>query len=189
MTTIREVQKACDLYASGKASIEQVARVAGALASREPELRDEIGRLRAQLAKSYERNKALRLRASALMGHVTRLSGVPERSVIATADPPRPEAVYQIVSQVTGVEADALCGRRRQGDVSRARWLGWMAVRRVWPHLSLPAAGRLFDRDHTVILNAERCGAERLKTDPQFAEDLRSIMNLLADLPETQAAE
>lgn len=185
MTALREMQKVADLYAQGRASVHQIARVS---AARDPRLLAEIDRLSKLLDASNERNRILHARVGGLLSHVHQLTAAIERRKLMCAEVPSAEKVHAAVEKVTGVEAGTLFSKSRLGQLSRARWLGWLATRHLCPELSLTEMGRIFVRDHSSILHALRCGSERLKADPEFAADFHAIVEELADASESEAA-
>lgn len=190
MTTLREIQKACDLYAIGQASLQQVARAAKAdVAAAEAEYQAEAERLSKLLATRDRQVQALKRRIGKLQTHAHRMSAALDRRVLTCSEIPTADKVHAAVAEVTGVEAGALFGKSRNAGLSRARWLGWLAFKRLCPEISLTDIARTFARDHSSILHALRDGGRRLKTDPAFAQDFAAVVELLADLPETEAAE
>ena len=186
MTLLREMQKACDLYALGRASVHQVARAAwGDVVAASA----EVERLSRLLAARDRQVHILKSRIGRLQSRAHRISAAMERRDLKCSEVLTAEKVHAAVEQVTGVQAGSLFGKGRNGELSRARWLGWLAFKRLCPEMSLTETARLFARDHSTILHAHRDGAERLQTDPDFAEDFRSIVELLADPPTSEAAE
>lgn len=189
MSILHELQRVADLYALGAASIQQVMRVAAVDHATETALRNQVNSLAKRLSESNEQNKALRLRNSCLLEHLQRLAEPQDIGIPLSSDAPSAVAVHAAVSRVTGASVEALRGRARPAALARARCLGWLACRRVWPEVSLPEMGRMFGRDHTTILHSLRRGAERMKTDPEFVSDFQAVVNQLADNPGREAAE
>jgi chromosomal replication initiation ATPase DnaA len=66
--------------------------------------------------------------------------------------PPRRIIIEAI--EGTGVTYNEVVGESRTGRVVAARYAAILAVRRAFPHKSLPWLGRVFDRDHSTILHA-----------------------------------
>lgn len=68
-----------------------------------------------------------------------------------------PLTVKQIIESVSfrhQISIGEMLGPRRHKAVKEARWEAINLVRQHKPHLSLPQIGRIFNRDHTTILNA-----------------------------------
>lgn len=94
--------------------------------------------------------------------------GLPETVVpFARKDPPIPPMFnhrgricpHHIIGTMArdfGVTVAEITGPRRGGKVLKARHAVIVAVYQARPDLTLPALGRMFNRDHTTILSALR---------------------------------
>lgn len=60
--------------------------------------------------------------------------------------------IIRLVALRTGVSADDIIGPRRHRPIAAARKAAIKLVHSHCPHLSMPAIGRIFHRDHTTIL-------------------------------------
>lgn len=65
------------------------------------------------------------------------------------------DIIHRIAAE-TGVPYRDIIGVRRSHPIIHARFLAIRAVADAKPHMSLPAIGRVFNRDHTSILHALR---------------------------------
>jgi chromosomal replication initiator protein len=63
------------------------------------------------------------------------------------------EAIIGEVAALYGMEPRAILGRRRTPVVVMARQHAYAEVKARRSHLSLPAIGKAFGRDHTTILH------------------------------------
>lgn len=84
------------------------------------------------------------------------------RCVVETGNGSSAKRIIQMVALAHGVRVSDILGRRRDKLVYAARQDAVKAVAEARPDLSLPQIGRIFDRDHTTILNSLRkSGARR----------------------------
>lgn len=95
--------------------------------------------------------------------------------VMATArlsnlEPPSPPAPYAETERILAEVADKhgltlgdLTGRRVFHRIAHARHEAMWRIARERPHLSLPAIGKLFNRDHTTVIHALRAHERRLQ--------------------------
>jgi hypothetical protein len=67
-----------------------------------------------------------------------------------------PKTIVKLVALRHNLSPDDLSGPRRSSHVVKARHEAIALVYTHCPHLSLPAIGRWFQRDHTTILHALR---------------------------------
>lgn len=73
--------------------------------------------------------------------------------------------IVSAVAAEAGVTVADILGPRRNIPVVRARHEAMRAVARAFPQMSLPQVGRLFQRDHTTILNALRGGSAKSRDE------------------------
>ena len=91
--------------------------------------------------------------------------------------------VIMAVVDDTGLPLKVLLGQCRIREVARPRQVCGYLMRRLCPHLSYPAIGRLLGgRDHTTILHAERTIIRLLPDDPDLARQVERIeAQIIAD--------
>ena len=90
-----------------------------------------------------------------------------------------PKRVIESVAQVFAVEVDDLRGSSRKRMVSRARQLA-MSLLRQHTSLSLSKIGQcLGGKDHTTVLYAVRRVNKTLDNDPELAQQMGKVRNLL----------
>lgn len=80
--------------------------------------------------------------------------------------------VIKKVSEATGVPVDDITGPRRHKHILRARNFAILTCR-DYVGASLPAIGRVFNRDHTTVINAIRRMDEVMTLDD--IEDLETV--------------
>lgn len=72
------------------------------------------------------------------------------------------EAIIAEVASFHGMEPRAITGRRRTPRVVLARQHAYAVVKARRPHLSLPAIGRAFGRDHSTVVWGIRAHEARM---------------------------
>jgi chromosomal replication initiation ATPase DnaA len=72
------------------------------------------------------------------------------------------EAIIAEIAALHGVEPRAITGRRRTPRIVLARQHAYAEVKARRAHLSLPAVGRAFGRDHSTILGGIRAHEARM---------------------------
>lgn len=79
----------------------------------------------------------------------------PKPKTLPPATPATARAIVKDVAQRTGVPVEEIFGRTRTGDVALARHEAIWRIKKAtdW---SLPRIGRMFNRDHTTVLNSIR---------------------------------
>lgn len=72
------------------------------------------------------------------------------------------EAIIAEIAALHGIEPRAITGRRRTPRIVLARQHAYAEVKARRAHLSLPAVGRAFGRDHSTILGGIRAHEARM---------------------------
>lgn len=86
------------------------------------------------------------------------------------------QQVINAVAEDTGLHVGVLLGQSRIRQVARPRQAAAYLMRRLCPHLSYPAIGRLLGgRDHTTALHAERAIIRLMPSDPVLARLVERI--------------
>lgn len=86
------------------------------------------------------------------------------------------QQVIAAVAEDAGLYVGVLIGQSRIRPVARPRQVAAYLMRRLCPHLSRPAIGRLLgNRDHTTIIHAERQIALLMTTDDDLAAQVHRI--------------
>ena len=89
------------------------------------------------------------------------------------------DAVVDAVAQVFNVAPHDIISRRKWGDAPLARHVAMYLVRQR-TEMSLPAIGRLFDRDHSTVQSACRRISQRVDDDPILARCVMRANALVA---------
>lgn len=86
------------------------------------------------------------------------------------------QQVIAAVAEDTGLHLGVLIGQSRIRQVARPRQAAAYLMRRLCPHLSYPAIGRLLgNRDHTTMLHADRVIQELMLSDPDLERQVERI--------------
>jgi chromosomal replication initiator protein len=72
-----------------------------------------------------------------------------------------------------------MVSQRKGRAVARPRQVAMYLARELTP-LSLPAIGRMFDRDHTTVLHAIATIEAVMRNDPVFAASVAMLRNSIA---------
>jgi ATPase involved in DNA replication initiation len=81
----------------------------------------------------------------------------------------------EVVAKLEGVSVEAIMGPGRHAPEVRARQMLWLALRHELPHLSFPAIGQRFGRDHTTVLYGAERAQHRVATEPEAFGQLAAI--------------
>lgn len=84
------------------------------------------------------------------------------------------KTIIGVVAEHYGISASDIISSRRTANVVRPRQVA-MYLAKTLTLRSLPAIGRLFDRDNTTVLHAVRKIEGLLKQDSQLAADIAGI--------------
>lgn len=96
--------------------------------------------------------------------------------------PGRIKPVIRAVAKYYGVSLADLVSCRRNCGVARPRHVAMYLAKELTRH-SLPAIGRMLDRDHSTILHGcRKIAAQRLE-DPQLDAEIRELIRLLTQGP------
>ena len=86
--------------------------------------------------------------------------------------------IINAVSEKYGIEVDALLSKKKTKEISYARHIAVYLIRKLID-LSLPDIGKIFNRDHTTIMNSiERIKCE-LEDSPQTKKDIDSLIEII----------
>lgn len=88
------------------------------------------------------------------------------------AKPTVRELAYRAAQATKTCPKDVL-GRSRYAMHVVPRWAAMLAAHRGGA--SYAHIGRQFGRDHTTVMHAVRCGAQRAETDPEFGRMVESL--------------
>lgn len=92
------------------------------------------------------------------------------------------QQVIAAVADDAGLYVSVLTGQSRIRPVARPRQIAAYLMRRLCPHLSRPAIGRLLgNRDHTTIIHAERQIALLMTLDATLAAQVERIETQLVE--------
>ncbi|WP_090229620.1 helix-turn-helix domain-containing protein [Filomicrobium insigne] len=95
--------------------------------------------------------------------------------------PIRVKAIIASVSSEFGVTPQEIVGPRQNRNLIAARCAVACLARRAGR--SLPQIGRVLNRHHATILNAERRAAQRMTVDPEFRRCVETIDRRLGCRP------
>jgi chromosomal replication initiator protein len=104
------------------------------------------------------------------------------RDYIIVAPPSRVPALSVIRSTVAdyyGIHLKDMMSPRRARAVAYPRQMA-MYLSKDLTDKSLPAIGRMFDRDHTTVLHAVRAVEQRIVADQDVADDVTALRGRLA---------
>src|SRR6516225_7025295 len=90
-----------------------------------------------------------------------------------------PKIVQTIVAGQFGLSRAQLLGRRRLPHIVLARHIAMLLCLDVLPGASLPQVGRWFRRDHTTVLHARETMRRKIAVDPEFAEQVEELRQLI----------
>lgn len=129
-------------------------------------LREKVAKLMSDVAERDRRIRELELDVSDRDARI-----IAQAEMLATLDesgmfvaPKRPVAVIvaEVLKDFPGVTWDEIVGIRRTRDLIKPRHLCMVAVYEERRDLSTPVIGKIFKRDHTVILHAvDKMGVRR----------------------------
>jgi chromosomal replication initiator protein len=88
------------------------------------------------------------------------------------------EIIQRTVAEFYGLTLAELRSYRHDWRVSRPRQIAAYLCCRLTEH-SYPVVGRLFKRDHSTIIHADRIVAERRATDRELDDELRYLMDVI----------
>lgn len=78
--------------------------------------------------------------------------------------------IQQVVAEHFDIPLFQLTGKKRDPEFSHPRMVA-MYLCRAYLHLSFPAIGRHFNRDHTTVMHA----VTKVLEHPKFKEDMRVL--------------
>lgn len=87
--------------------------------------------------------------------------------------------IQATVAAYYGIPVRHMTSDRRDWEVSHPRQVAMYLCAELTPK-SYPDLGRLFHRDHTTIIWAEKSVQRRMNADPEFAEDVRALRERLS---------
>jgi len=87
----------------------------------------------------------------------------------------RVAVIQSVVAQFYGLDVDEMLSPRRQPHIVRPRHVAMYLSLRLAPKVNYPQVGRVFERDHTTVMHAEKRVRARMDTDPEFADEVRKL--------------
>ncbi|HPE95627.1 MAG TPA: chromosomal replication initiator protein DnaA [Bacillota bacterium] len=85
------------------------------------------------------------------------------------------EKIFSTVCKQYSVTRDDIKSRKRNADILKARNISIYLIRTL-TDMSLPAIGRLFDRDHTTVMNSLTNIENQKKSDILFLNEINDII-------------
>lgn len=101
--------------------------------------------------------------------------------IVDLAETVNETVIINTVSQKYGVEVDAILGKKKTKEITLARHVAVYLIRKM-TDLSLPDIGKIFNRDHTTIMNS----VDRIKSEVEDSPDRRKEIDDLMDLIRTK---
>lgn len=99
-----------------------------------------------------------------------------DRALLVTSHRIRP--VISAVAKYYGVSLRDIVARRRTREYLRPRHVAMYLAKRLTKH-SLPALGRVFERDHTTVLHGCRRIAKLRRQDPELDAEINALLEWL----------
>ena len=88
--------------------------------------------------------------------------------------------VLAYVAKAADLPLADLVGETRKRPIARVRFIAIWVIRQRCPHMSYTAIGRLLNRDHTTILNADRRAPELMAANERLSEIAADAMDRFA---------
>ncbi len=89
---------------------------------------------------------------------------------------PTPGIIIEYVARYFQMDEEAIRGQSRSREVTNARQIAMYLIRRMVSKMGLKDIGKEFgDRDHTTVLHSLEKVEKQMRTDPAFAETVKSI--------------
>ncbi len=89
------------------------------------------------------------------------------------------ERIIEFTCEHFGVARKLMLGKGRSKEVALARQVG-MYIAKNHTKFSLKAIGLEFNRDHSTVVHAVKSITEKIETDPDFTEEINSVIATLA---------
>lgn len=94
------------------------------------------------------------------------------------ADLSKVEMILDMVADRESVPKHLLCSDRRNQDIANARYIAFYLIYTL-TNYSLPAIGRMFNKDHTTILHGVRIISKKRKDEPLFDSKMRQCESII----------
>lgn len=85
------------------------------------------------------------------------------------------DKILDKTSKHYGVTTEQLKSKKRTGDISLARHVAVYIIRQL-TDMSLPAIGKVFQRDHTTIMNSLDAVESKIKANPSFEIEINDLI-------------
>ena len=86
--------------------------------------------------------------------------------------------IFDAVSEKYGVSKEDIYGTHRTKDIATARHVTIYLLRNL-TDMSLPYIGRMFNRDHSTIMNSIDVVERRLRSDNLFVMDIAELKKII----------
>lgn len=86
------------------------------------------------------------------------------------------DKILDKTSRHYGVTVEQLKSKKRTGEVAMARHVAVYIIRQL-TNMSLPAIGKVFQRDHTTIMNSLDAVENKMKANPMLEPEINELIN------------
>ena len=91
------------------------------------------------------------------------------------------DKVFTAVFNKYNISKEELLGTKRNKDIANARHISIYLIREI-TEMSFPNLGRLFNRDHTTVMNSCDQITARVAKDPLFSMELAELAKEISGL-------
>jgi len=88
------------------------------------------------------------------------------------------EKILNLVTAKYGVSIEELKSKRRSSNLTAPRHIAIYLIRTM-TDMSLPAIGKIFQRDHSTIINSLETVENKIKTNPAYETEIKELINEL----------
>ncbi|MDD6799803.1 MAG: chromosomal replication initiator protein DnaA [Firmicutes bacterium] len=88
------------------------------------------------------------------------------------------DKILNLVTKKYGVTVEALKGKGRSSELTAPRHIAIYIIRTM-TDMSLPAIGKVFNRDHSTIINSLETVENKIKTNPQYEAEVKGLISEL----------